>query len=109
MNELWTSLRGQIYILTLKATPSAKYYKHPLHKPYYARRVKRVIQHRRKAWTAWEDLEGYSCDAAYLCFQQEQRRSRQVLRVERLSYEWKLGNSAKTVPLKFFAHVNRNK
>ncbi len=41
--------------------------------------------------------------------QQEQRRSRRALRAERLSYEWKLANSAKLAPQKNFAHVNRNK
>ncbi len=40
---------------------------------------------------------------------QEQRRSREILRAERLSFEWKLANSAKNAPQKFFAHVNRNK
>ncbi len=40
--------------------------------------------------------------SAYLRFQQEQRRSRRILRVERLSFEWKLANSAKTAPKKFF-------
>ncbi len=39
----------------------------------------------------------------------EQRRSRRILRAERLSFEWKRENSAKTAPKKIFAHVNRNK
>ncbi len=47
LNEVWTSLRDQISLLTSKATPPSKAYKRPLHKPYYTRRVKRAIQRRR--------------------------------------------------------------
>ncbi len=65
--------------------------------------VKRAIQRRRQAWTAWKNSESSSCGVAYHHLQQEQRRSRRILRAELLSLEWKLANSAKT------AHVNRSK
>ncbi len=68
--------------------------------------MKRAIQHRHQAW---KNSESSSCGTAYLRLQEEQRRSRRILRAERLSFEWKLANSAKTVPKTFFAHVNRNK
>ncbi len=71
--------------------------------------MKRAIQRRRQAWTVWKNSESSSFGTAYLRLQQEQRRSRRILRAERLSFEWKLANSAKTAPKKFFAHVNRNK
>ncbi len=71
--------------------------------------MKRAIQRRRQAWTPWKNSESSSCGAVYLHLQQEQRRSWRILRAERLSFEWKLANSAKTAPKKNFAHVNRNK
>ncbi len=64
----------------------------------YYTTVNKAIQRRRKAWTAWKNSETISCDAAYLCLQQEHRRSRGILRAKRLSFEWKLANSAKTAP-----------
>ncbi len=41
--------------------------------------------------------------------QQEQCRSRRILRAERLSYRWKLANSAMTAPKTFLQILNRNK
>ncbi len=41
---------------------------------------------------AWSKSEGSSCDAAYLCFQQEQSRYGLILRAERFSHPWKLAN-----------------
>ncbi len=76
LNELRTSFRDQISLLTSKATPPPKAYKRPLHKPYYTRRVKRAIQRRRQAW---KNSENSSCGTAYLRLQQEQRRSRRIL------------------------------
>ncbi len=55
LDELRTSFRGQISLLTSKATPPPKAYKRHLHKAYYKRRVKREIQRRRQAWTAWKN------------------------------------------------------
>ncbi len=109
LNDLWISFRDQISLLISKATPPLKTRKQSLNKPYYVRRVKLSIQRRREAWTTWKNSSNASSAAAYLHLQQEQRRSRRILRAERLSYEWKLANSAKLAPKKCFAHVNRNK
>ncbi len=109
LNDLWTSFRDQISLLTSKAIPPLKTRKHSLNKPYYTRRVKRTIQQRREAWTTWKNFSNATSAAAYLYLQQDQRWSRRILRAERLSYEWKLAHSAKLAPKKIFAHVNRNK
>ncbi len=92
LNELWTSFRVKISLLTSKATPPPKTYKLPLHKPYYTRRVKRAIQRRRQTRTAWKNSKSNSRSAAYPRLRQDQRRSRRILRTERLSFEWKLAN-----------------
>ncbi len=47
-------------------------------------------------------LPGYT---AYLRLQPEQRRFRRILRAERLSFEWKLANSAKTAPKRLPARI----
>ncbi len=49
-----------------------------------------------------KNSEGSSYGTTYLRLRQEQRRSRRILRAERLSFEWKLATSAKTAPKVFF-------
>ncbi len=93
----------------IEGKPTAKNRKHSLHKPYYTRRVKRATQRHREAWTSWKNSSNATSAAAYLHLQQEQRRSWRILRAERLSYEWKLANSAKLASKKCFTHENRNK
>ncbi len=56
MNDLWTSFRDRISLITSKANPPAKAYKRPLHKPFYTLRAKRAIQCRREAWKNLEDI-----------------------------------------------------
>ncbi len=104
MCELWTSFQDRISLLTSESTPATNAHKRPLHKPCYTQRMKTATQRRRKVW---KNSESNSCDAAFLCFQQEQHISKQILLAERLSCEWKLANSAKTGPKKF-THLNRN-
>ncbi len=102
LNDLWIFFRDQTSLLTSKPTPLLKTRKHSLHKPYYTRRVKRAIKRRREAWATWNNSSNATSAAAYLHLKQEQRRSRRILRAERLSYEWKLANSAK-LATKFFS------
>ncbi len=93
--------RDQTSLLTSTATPPQKTRKHSLHKPYYTWRVERAIQRRREAWTSRENSSNFTSAAAYLRPQQEQQRSRRMLQTGRLSYEWKLANSAKLSPNNF--------
>ncbi len=49
----------------------------------------------------WKNSSNATSAAAYLHLQQEQRRSKRILRAEHLSYEWKLTSVAKMLPKKF--------
>ncbi len=70
--------------------------------------MKRAIERRRQAGTAWKNSESISRSAAYLRLQQEQHRSRRILRAEVFHSNGKLQTQIRLLQT-FFAHVNRNK